>query len=83
MPTVNNSIIQNDKIVRWPKRPKDKDFVILWLSKKFYVNSKFKEKEVNAIINNHHSFNDIALLRRELVSRGYLNRKDDGSEYWL
>ena len=43
---------------------------------------KYSENEVNEILDRHHSFNDIALLRRELISRKFLSRKDDGSEYW-
>ena len=38
--------------------------------------------EVNQIIDKNHSFNDIALLRRELVSKSYLQRENDGSVYW-
>ena len=38
--------------------------------------------KVNLIIEEFHSFNDIPLLRRELISRKCLSRKDDGSEYW-
>ena len=43
---------------------------------------KYSEKEVNKIIGVHHSFNDIALLRRELISKRLLERKNDGSIYW-
>ena len=40
------------------------------------------EKEINLILDQIHSFNDTPLLRRELVGRGFLSRKDDGSQYW-
>jgi len=71
-----------DKIIRWPKKPYDKEIVINWLSNKFNAEIKYSEKKVNEIIGLHHSFNDIALLRRELISRKFLSRKDDGSKYW-
>jgi len=71
-----------DKIIRWPKKPSDKEIVINWLSNKFNVKIKYSEKEVNEILDRYHSFNDIPLLRRELISRKYLLRKDDGSQYW-
>ena len=71
-----------DKIVRWPKKPSDKEVVITYLSTKFDYENKYTEKEVNAIIDKYHLFDDIALLRRELVSRKMLSRMDDGSEYW-
>ena len=71
-----------DEIIRWPKKPLDKEIVINWLSKNFKMQFKYSEKEINQIIDRHHLFNDIPLLRRKLVSRKYLIRKDDGSEYW-
>ena len=71
-----------DEIMWWPKKPTDKENVINWLSTKFNLDQKYSEKEVNEIIDNHHLFNDTPLLRRELISRKYLIRKDDGSIYW-
>ena len=78
----NELINELDQILRWPKKPKDKEIVIFFLSSKFQNQLKYSENEVNTIIDKHHLFNDTPLLRRELISRKYLNRKDDGSEYW-
>ena len=71
-----------DKIIRWPKKQSDKTIIIQYLSSKFECDKQYSEKDVNIIINRYHSFNDIPLLRRELISRRYLARKDDGSKYW-
>ena len=79
---MNKLINEFDEIIRCPKKPSDKKIVINWLSNKFNGEIKYSEKEINEILDRHHSFNDIALLRRELVSRKFLSRKDDGSEYW-
>ena len=79
---MNKLLNEFDKIIRWPKKPSVKKIVINWLSNKFNGETKYSEKEVNKILDRHHSFNDIALLRRELISRKFLSRKDDGSEYW-
>ena len=79
---MNKLINEFDEIIRWPKKPSDKNIIINWLSNKFNDEIKYSEKEINEIIDRHHSFNDIALLRRELISRKFLSRKDDGSEYW-
>ena len=78
----DNLVNELDKIIRWPKKPSDKEIVVNWLSEKFELGLIYSEKEVNNIIKIYHLFNDIPLLRRELVSRKYLIRKDDGSEYW-
>ena len=69
-------------IVVWPKKRLEKKLVIEWLSSKFEFEKEYSEKEVNNIIKAHHSFNDIPLLRRELVSNRLLERTDDGSIYW-
>ena len=69
-------------IICWPKKRSDKQIVIEWLSLKFQFGKEYSEKEVNNIIEAHHSFNNIALLRRELISKRLLKRKDDGSKYW-
>ena len=79
---MNKLINEFDEIIRWPKKPSDIKIVINWLSNKFNGEIKYSEKEVIEIIDRHHSFNDVALLRRELISRKFLSRKDDGSEYW-
>ena len=79
---MNKLINELEELVLWPKKPKDKQIVIEWLSKKFKFEKQYSEKEINQIIKNHHSFNDVPLLRRELISRLFLNRKDDGSVYW-
>ena len=71
-----------DAIVRWPKKPSDKVIVIKHLSTKFEYDKKYTEKEVNTLIEKFHLFNDIPPLRREVVSKRMLSRKDDGSEYW-
>jgi len=79
---MNKLINEFDEIIRWPKKPSVKKIGINWLSNKFNGEIKYSEKEVNEILDRHHSFNDVALLRRELISRKFLSRKDDGSEYW-
>ena len=79
---MNKLINKSEGIVRWPKKQKDKQFTIEWLSQKFKFEKQYSEKEVNQIIDKNHLFNDIALLRRELVSKSYLQRENDGSVYW-
>ena len=80
--TQNALINEFDKIIRWPKKQFDKTYIIEFLSSKFECDKQYFEKDVNVIINRYHSFNDVPLLRRELISRQYLARKDDGSKYW-
>ena len=80
---IMNKLINNlGEIIRWPKKPPEKEIIIKYLSTKFESEKKYTEKEINGIIDKYHLFNDTPLLRRELVSRGFLAREDDGSVYW-
>ena len=81
--TQKTLINEFDKIIRWPKnKQSNKINIIEFLSSKFEFDKQYSEKDVNVIIHRYHSFNDVPLLRRELISRRYLDRKDDGSKYW-
>jgi hypothetical protein len=40
----------------------------------------YTEKEVNTILRRYNE--DVAGLRRDLIDRGMLERKSDGSQYW-
>ncbi len=71
-----------DAIVSWPEKERDKRLVVEHLATRFAAGKDYSEKEVNALIVALHRFDDYALLRRELVDRGLLNRTADGSRYW-
>ncbi len=73
------------KFTRFPgKREKEKQTLMLrWLSEKFETNRKYSEMEVNAVLNEYHSFNDPATLRRLMFGHRFLNRTLDGRSYWV
>jgi len=54
-----------------------------------YIRSKidqgkiYTEKEINALINKWHSFEDHALLRREMYDQFLIERTEDGRAYWV
>ena len=79
---MNQLVNEFEEITRWPKKKSDKEYIIQYLSEKFHSEKEYSEKEVNQIIGRHHNFNDIPLLRRELISKRYLARTDDFSKYW-
>ena len=79
---MNNLINEFNQIIRWPKKRSEQNTIIEWLSNKFENKRKYSEKEINKIIEKYHDFSDTPLLRRELISKKYLERKDNGSEYW-
>jgi hypothetical protein len=70
------------KIKIWPAKQEKKKEILEYLALKFEGNGFYTEKEVNAIIENWHSFGDYFLLRRELVDYGLLSRTTNGLKYW-
>lgn len=77
------TFINADGIVfRWVKKEAEKEAVMQYLQTKFEVGKHYTEREVNDILKMWHSFNDHALLRRELFDRRYLERTADCREYW-
>lgn len=67
----------------WPaKQPLQRE-MIEWLVKGFEPGRAYSEREVNALLDSHHTFRDAALLRRMLYDLGHLDRERDGSRYWL
>ena len=80
--SIEHLLDESGLVVRWPKKPSQKQMVIEHLSSKFKSDTNYSEKEINLILDQSHNFNDIALLRRELVGRGFLSREEAGSRYW-
>jgi hypothetical protein len=71
------------QVAQWPaKRPKQA-VVLEYLASKFEANHSYTETEVNDILKEWHTFEDWALLRRELFDKGYFDRELDGSDYQL
>ena len=57
--------------------------VLKYLATQFELGVLYTEREVNALLNQDHTFGDPALLRRELFERGLVDRVPNGSAYWL
>jgi hypothetical protein len=70
------------RIKLFPAKKKNKELILMYLSSSFECGVTYTEKEVNAIIEDRHIFQDKWLLRRELIDHGFLERLTDGSKYW-
>lgn len=83
--TLNGYLDAQGKFDRLPgKRQKKKQFTMLqYLAEKFEAGKKYTEMEVNEILNQYHSFNDPATLRRLMFGSRLMNRTLDGKSYWL
>jgi hypothetical protein len=82
---LKNYLDEQERVTQWPsKRNKGKFqlLVLQYLASKLEPGATYTEKEVNALLNQYHTFNDPALLRREMVERRLIERLRDGSAYW-
>ncbi|MGK7924122.1 MAG: DUF2087 domain-containing protein [Spirulina sp.] len=83
---LQNYLDDEGRLKEWPsKRNKGRfqQLALEYLATQFQPDIYYNEREVNALLNQHHTFGDPALLRRELFERGLIDRVKDGSAYWL
>ena len=69
------------RLVTFPRKEKQKIVVLTRITQEIAAGRHYTEAEVNAIL--REIFPDFATLRRYLIEYGYLERKADGSAYWL
>ncbi|MDX2077983.1 MAG: DUF2087 domain-containing protein [bacterium] len=82
---IQHYLDEQGRVTRFPiskKNRKDQAIILDYLAEKFELGKIYSEREVNDILKQWHTFEDWAILRRELFERGLLNRKLDCSEYW-
>ena len=65
----------------FPLKEKKRVAILRHLVKYFEPGKSYSEKEVNAILKQFYS--DYALLRRNLIEYGFMDRTPDGSSYWV
>lgn len=54
-----------------------------WIASQLSEDGVWNERELNAVLNNLHTFGDPALIRRTLVDLGVLDRDPFGTRYTL
>lgn len=82
---INISIFLDDdeRIQQIPAQSRTKIPVLAYLATKFEEDRVYSEKEVNGIINAWHTFGDYFILRRLLIDYKFLERTENGAEYWV
>lgn len=78
---VLNTYFENGKLKTFNLKGKNKKNVIHEISKNFEPDRIYTQNEVNAIL--QPIFEDYFALRRSLIDYGFMQRKPDGSQYWL
>ena len=69
---VLQNFFEGDRLTRIPDTRKKRWAILKWLARRFAVDSRYTEAEINAVLKRHHP--DAATLRRELVGYGMLER---------
>ena len=70
------------RMKQWPTRWTLQRIAAAYHATRFEIGVEYNERQVNAILQDWHTFKDWARLRRLLVVWGYLERDPDGSRYW-
>lgn len=70
------------RVSRWPKRRAERQLILDYLVEFIPPGELLTERQVNELLTARHTFNDAALLRRQLIDRGMLERHRNGSAYW-
>jgi hypothetical protein len=68
-------------LTKFPPKEKQRLVVLREISNHLKDDYTYHEQELNQILKGY--YEDYVLLRRYLVEYGFLNRKSDGSSYWL
>jgi hypothetical protein len=71
----------NGRLMKFPPKEKQRLIVLREISKRFAKDVIYSEKETNQLLNEF--YDDYVLVRRYLIEYGLLDRKSDGSQYWL
>ena len=74
--------LEGEQIRQLPMKEAHKLSVLKYLASKFEIGKEYTEGQVNAIIDDWHTFGDYFVLRRELIDNRLLKRLPNGSKYW-
>jgi len=66
---------------KFPLKEKQKLVVLREIVKRLSPNKTYTEKEINEVLTA--VYPDYVVLRRYLIEYGFIDRKSDGSSYWL
>lgn len=69
------------RLKKFPPKQKQRLIVLREIIKRFESDAIYTEKEINQLLNE--MYDDYVMIRRYLIEYGFLDRKSDGSQYWL
>ncbi|MEG0772019.1 DUF2087 domain-containing protein [Clostridium sp.] len=79
--TIKAYMDESGALKNFPARAKKKIIVLEEITKNFSKGKAYSEKEINRVLKR--IYEDYASLRRALIEYGFVERKNDGSSYWV
>ena len=80
---LKNFLDIDGRLKQFPAKYRLKMLSLFYFASKLEQGRRYTEKEINQVINDWHTFEDWAMLRRELYDGRFVDREPDGSWYWL
>ena len=77
---VLHAFVRDGRLVQIPTARAKRLVVLDWVAQDLEPGRRYSEQMINLILGKRHA--DTAALRRYLVDEGFLDRDDDGREYW-
>lgn len=81
--TLKPFLDSDGRLAALPAKRKKKLRALEYLASGFEKGRRYTEREVNALLNELHTFGDPATLRRELYDNRFMGRERSCGEYWL
>jgi hypothetical protein len=79
---LRNFLDQQGRVESWPAKRKVQQVLLRYLAEQFEPGRRYTEREVNALLNEWHTFDDPATLRRDMYDERLIDRTRDGTQYW-
>jgi DNA-binding CsgD family transcriptional regulator len=76
-----NKYFSDGVLTKFPQKEKQRLIVLREISNHLKMDYQYDEQELNQILKGF--YEDYVLIRRYLVEYGFLDRKSDGTSYWL
>ena len=80
---IRNHLDAEGRLRTWPAKRARQLVALRYLAGKFEPGVDYTERQVNELLNRHHTFGDPATLRRELFDARLLGREGNCSRYWV
>jgi len=80
---LRNFLDQEGRLKSYPAKQRPKTLALFYLASKLEKDRRYSEKEVNQVLKDWHTFDDWAMLRRDLFDKCFIGRDPKGLEYWL